>query len=149
MMDGTVKQYGNGIGEVRRAALAGAILSLAMAIVGVVCLTVKERWGQTRPILFFLLVLILVPSILALVVGATALLSVHVGQGKVQHVFLRRFILQERRVEDFVSCGIGASGPILRFRGGRNIYLVGMHLRELQRLASDFYAENRELPSSS
>ena len=77
---------------------------------------------------------------LVIPVALTACFRVRIADGRVQHIFIGRFVLQDFPVTDFVAARRGSiAAMVLEFTLGRKIYLMGSHIRERERLAKDLY----------
>jgi hypothetical protein len=139
-------EYGNRLEHVRRAALAGGVLGLAVTLFAVVMISVEGGWGRAN--LLGLLSLLFLPAlVLGLVVGLSACFRIRVRGGQVQHVLLGRFVLSQRPVADFLR--LESRGfPTLCFRDGRVIRFLGAHLHELARMEQELSALASRRPRS-
>jgi hypothetical protein len=134
--------YGNNLGTVFKATVVGAIIGLIAVLAAVIGITAEASWQRARPLYLFLIFLP-APAILALIVGITACFCIRITGDRVQHLFLKRIVLSDLPVSEFVGLdhipvlGQSRPKPVLRFRNGRTIRLLGASWQELERLERD------------
>jgi len=131
-----VTEYGNDLRIVARAGIIGGVLGLALVGAGIVAIVARGRWNEASS-LVLLLMFLLPPGALVLVVGITACFSIRVRDERVQHVFLRRLVLQDRPLVDFRGVRLTQIGPVLDFRGHQRIWFIGAHMSVIARMDQD------------
>ena len=135
-------EYGNDLRAIGRGALVGSVLGLLAVLATVVGVTVEGRWSVCHP--GALLVLFLAPFLpVALVTIKNACVRVRVAGMRVQYGFLRKLVLQERPLAQFVRVELQplhAPGPRVCFQGGGEWRRPRMHPAELARMERDLQA---------
>jgi hypothetical protein len=140
--------YGNPTHYLRRVLIHGFVLGVVTVAIALILCSVEGTLDLPRwPWLVFLL--LLPPAALVAAVVPTVFFCIRVIDGRIQHVFARRFILSDYAMEDFVSVNLweGGWGAVLHFTGGRKIRFVGAHFREIGRLAEDLSRTARKVQS--
>jgi hypothetical protein len=139
------REYGNTTRELRRITIVGLAIGVFAATAGAIGAYYERRLDAgTVWIAFGLLVTPVVVMVIAVL--PTLLFHIRLCAARVQHVFLRRYILSDYPVSDFIQIRYNHHGcaAVLYFRGGQKIHFFGAHLGEITRLSSDLSEATHE-----
>ena len=137
-------EFGITLQDVRRVTLVGAVLG---AVVLGIALTLGVTRGTVTSTLDVLKIGVFsvgLAALLPILLLLAGLFSIRLHSREIEHLFLRRWVVRRRPVEDLVAVSLeGRLFPVvLSFRDGSRIHLLGLHLRqryalveELQRIA--------------
>ena len=134
--------YGNRLSGIKWALVAGIAVGIFFASMVVMEDYFESRIGSllhelSRALPFGVVFGLILP--LAYLV--TCLFGVRVANGRIQRVFCRRLVLQDRSLLEMTRVSGGSSGTVeLRFVDGSKLRFGYAHLTELDRFASDMAA---------
>ncbi len=129
--------FGNDVHLVKRVALVGLAIGFVVAGGAVVAV----GWPASDKVVWLLLVAFGPAVVLSVVVGITAAFRVRLSEHSIQHVVLGRFVLSEFPLVEFRS--MQHMPPVLFFKGGKRMRLLGMHLGLLNELERSIQARQK------
>lgn len=143
-------EYGNTPRVISRVALIGLFLGMAAAVVAVVggLIAGNLAWHRAH---YIVLIIFVSPAILVLAVAPTVCFRIRIADGRVQHLFLGRYVLSDYPLQDFLCIQRFERGcaAVLHFRDGGRIHFLGAHWGEISRLARDLSETQNETITAS
>jgi len=130
--------YGNTAKHVRKVAIAGLVIGASADLIATICIASTEQWSQAHFI--FLIPIALIPFVgLVSLVFLTTLFCLRVEDEKIQHLFLKKFVLSEKRIEDLVAIELDHRmfAAILIFRDSFKIHFWAAYVGQIGMLVED------------
>lgn len=140
-----VHEYGNPVHVLYRVAFVGVIITLLATVVAGIGLWYEGRLGNLRSgaaLGVFLALLTIMP----LGVLPTILFRIRLVRGRVQHVFLNRYVVSDYPIHEYERTKRNSRGcaAVLHFQGGHKIHFFGAQGGELDRMEKDLKRMKRE-----
>jgi hypothetical protein len=140
-----VHEYGNPVHVLYRVAFVGVIITVLVVVATGISMWSEGRLEYLRSgtaLGGFLALLTIMP----LGVLPTVLFRIRLIRGRVQHVFLNRYVVSDYPIHEYERTKRNSRGcaAVLHFQGGHKIHFFGAQGGELDRMEKDLKRMKRE-----